>query len=470
MGRNGPRRGFRFGATPLVAMILLTMAACVPKPPAPPERDAHLLGCDVATRAEHVIERDTRLDPACTYTGRFRITKAGVTLRCRGATIEGDTGVGIEVSTPVDVSMSGVQIRDCHTRGFLNGMRVTRVGFRSLAEGHEYDHALSDVLIANSSVTGSRGVGIFVDGYVSDVTIRDTTVHGAGSSGIYLEAGSRANTVVGNVIVDNGYRENGPGGQLFELGGHTFRFWGTGREGLSVDGSYDNVVARNFFRGNSAGAIFLYTNCSEFVNQRPERFFQRRTKAERNLIERNVVVGGLNGVWVGSRMSENTFPMDCANPAYVEQDVRRITLDHAPGNTIVANRFHDVTYGVRVEDDATVVRRNAFVADGPDHHAVIVGTKWRTSVLARPVRDTLLSGNRSWIVGNTDPYRWIYGVENLRARANTALGTAAGVCEGVPIPINTFIFVLALALEDPPAPPTPTPDLTVPTIGALPPC
>jgi parallel beta-helix repeat protein len=453
-----------------VALVAVATSACVLPPPPPPSVS---VDCS-APAADRVITVSTRLDGSCTYTGRISITASNVELDCAGATIDGTGrgGAGIAVTTPADVNLANVVIRNCRTTGWVNGMRVTREGFRQLAAGDEDDHFLAGVWIVDSTVRDSRGVGIFVDGYVRDVIVDNVTVRNAGSSGIYLEAGSRHNAVVNSRLLDNGFVENGPGGQLFTFGGHTWRFWGTGREGLSIDGSYDNVVRDNVFRGNSAGGIFLYTNCSEFVNQKPERFFQRRTKAERNLIDRNEFDGGLNGVWVGSRMSENTLPMDCANPAYYESGITRVTLDYANDNTITRNTFRNVTYGVRVEDDGTRVDANRFYGDDATYHAVIVGTKWRTSELSRPVRDTTVSRNESYIAGNPSPYRWQYGVGALAFDGtNTALGVPAAICETPKtIPINVMIYVLALALEDPPAPVTPTPDLTVETIGALPAC
>jgi parallel beta-helix repeat protein len=457
----------------VVALVALAAVACVPTQPPPPPPQFTTLDCS-APAADQVITVNTRLEAGCTYTGRFTVRQSNVILDCNGAVVDGTgkSGAGIAVATPADVDMGHVTVRNCNTVGWVNGMKVTRDGFRQLPAGHEYDHTLTDVTIQNSTVTNSRGVGIFVDGYTQRTTIVQSKITGAGSSGIYLEAGSRNNVVVLNELHDNGFIENGPGGQLFEVGGHTWRFWGTGREGLSIDGSYDNLVWGNHFAGNSAGGIFLYTNCSEFVNQKPERFFQRRTKAERNLIENNTFEGGLNGIWVGSRMSENTYPMDCANPAYIESGITRITLDYANDNTILRNTFHNVTYGVRVEDDGTRVEGNQFSGDDATYHAVIVGTKWRTSNLDRPVTGTVVTGNSSSIAGNPSPYRWQYGLGTLAFDGtNTALGAPATICQTPKtIPINALIFVLALALEDPPAPVTPTPDLTIATIGALPPC
>ena len=78
--------------------------------------------------------------------------------------------------------------------------------------------------------------------------------------------------------------------------------------------------------------------------------------------------GGETGVWVASRMGENVFPMDCSDVPYVSSPARTIILDRAARNTVRANWFSDVTYGVRVEDDGTSVINNSFA--GPDGSTV----------------------------------------------------------------------------------------------------
>jgi parallel beta-helix repeat protein len=326
------------------------------------------------------------------------------------------------------------------------------------------------VLIERTRVSSSRGVGIFVDGYVSRTTIRNSSVSGAGSSGIYLEAGSVDNVVTRNRLHDNGFRENGPSGSLINFGGAQFRFWGIGREGLSIDGSRRNVVTDNSFEGNSAGGIFLYTNCGEYVNSRPQRWFQRRYGAEDNLIAGNRFEGGVNGVWVGSRMGESTLPMECSDVPYFTQGLESIVLDRAARNTLIGNSFEDIAYGIRVEDDATKVIGNRFSGPDATHHAVVIGTPERTSVLNRPVRGTKLIGNWAWIRGNKHPYRWVEGHAETAVALNRSLGRPVGICAGRTLPRGPFVMTLAFAVEPPGAPPTPAPDLTVPTVGALPPC
>lgn len=457
--------------TVVVALGLIgSLVACEPLPPPQPDAGSALIPCSQADQRV-VITASSHLDPSCTYTQGIEITASHVTLDCVNGLIksaEGADGVGILVHVPTDVDLTDVTIKRCQVEGFVNTIKVTRDGFRDLADGEEFVHSTSDIVVEDSQLRGSRGVGMYVDGYVSDVTIRRNLITGTGSSGIYLETGSKQNHVEGNAIIDNGYRENGAGGTPFTFGGVNLWFWGVGREGISVDGSYENTISGNVFSGNSAGGLFLYKNCGEYPDS--GRYFERRDPAADNLIEHNVFIGGRNGVWVASRMGENTLPMECTDPAYVDQPALRVVLDRAPDNTVRENEFRDVTYGVRVEDDGTTVEGNTFSGSGPDRHAIIVGTPWRTSVLGEPVSGTVLRGNTSTIAGNANPYRWVNGEVDSTLVGNTALGEPVGWCEGQPPPRQVFVMVIAVAVANPDGSMPPTPDLTVQTVPALPPC
>jgi parallel beta-helix repeat protein len=467
--RSGARHPLLACLSAVVAVVVL--AACEPIPLPPPAADSVLVGCDQADQRVQITQT-SHLDPTCVYTAGFDISTSGVTFDCQGATIrspEGAGGRGILVHTPTDTPLTDVTVRNCHVEGFLNSLRVTRDGFRTLPEGVEYENGTSDILIETSSFTGSRGVGVFVDGYVEGVTILNNAVVGTGSSGIYLETGSRGSHVEGNQIHDNGYRENGPNGQKFTFSGIDFWFWGIGREGVSIDGSYDNTVVRNAFWGNSAGGIFLYKNCGEYPD-RPA-YFERRYPSENNLIEGNVFAGGTNGVWVGSRMGENTLPMDCTDPAYIDEPGRRVVLDRANDNIIRSNRFIETTYGIRIEDDGNVVEGNVFDGGGPYLHPIIVGTPLRTSVLGRPVASTTLTGNVSNIPGLADPYRWVSGHADTIDTGNLANGQPAPLCPGIEPPRSIMIFVVGLALMNPDGTPPPKPPgLAMPVLGPLADC
>jgi parallel beta-helix repeat protein len=456
----------------VLALLALATAACRPGWPPPPghghpRTPPVLIPCSQAD-VRVTVTASSVLDPSCTYHAGFEITASNVTLDCRGALVSSTstTGVGIEVSTPVDADLSGITIRSCRVRGFLNSMRVTRVGFRTLTSGHEYDHGISGVVIEDSNLGGSSGVGIYVDAYVTRTTIRRTTITGAGSTGIYLEAGSADNTVEHNVIRDNGFVENSPSGQLFTFNGLQFRFWGIGREGIAVDGSRRNHIVGNVLSGNSAGGVFLYTNCGENVHVDPDAWIPRPYGADDNVVAGNRFDGGVNGVWIASRMGENLLPMDCSDPQYAPG----ITLDRAPRTTVTGNTFRDVVYGVRVEDDAARVIGNRFVAAADGSYAVVVGTPYRTSVLHRPVTGTVLMGNVAAITGNASPYRWVDGETDSTVAANTANGAPVGWCRSADLPRGPFVFAVAVVLEPPGSPVTPPPDLEVPTVGPQEPC
>jgi parallel beta-helix repeat protein len=169
-------------------------------------------------------------------------------------------------------------------------------------------------------------------------------------------------------------------------------------------------------------------------------------------------------------MGENTLPMDCTDPAYHEAPLARVVLDRANDNTVRGNRFVDVTYGIRVEDDGNRIEGNTFEGSTPDRHAVIVGTPFRTTVLGRPVTGTELVGNASTIAGNAHPYRWVHGHEGTVDDGNTAGGVPAALCAGVEPPRSLFVFVVAVAAATPDGnPPTTTP-APLPVLGELAPC
>lgn len=453
-------------ARPLAVVLAAALLQACELSPLDP--GSELIDCSRA--AERVeITRDSHLDPACVYTGGFEISTSDVTLDCRRAVIRaaGSTSLrGISIAAPEGTALTGVTVRSCLVQGFLNNVRVLREGFRTYERDEEYLHPTDDIVLEKNYFGRSHGVGVYIDAYVSGVTIRNNLIMETGSTGVYLETGSRRNIVENNYVLFNGYRENGPGGQPFNLNGIDFWFWGVGREGIAVDGSYENVIRGNVLAGNSAGGIFLYKNCGEFPDS--PRYFERRYPSDRNLIEGNTFLGGRNGVWVGSRMGENTLPMECTDGAYISEPARRVVLDYAADNTIRDNVFHNVTYGIRVEDDGNRILGNHFHGTRPGQHAVIIGTPDRTAVLGRPVSGTVLEGNVSDIFANKYPYRWVHGHENSTVAGNSALGRGVGLCAGEPPPRQALIFVIAAAPAGPGGTaPAETPDLTVPVLGPL---
>ncbi|MGH7789007.1 MAG: right-handed parallel beta-helix repeat-containing protein [Candidatus Binatia bacterium] len=441
----------------------VTLAALTSAAAAAPAPGSQLIDCSQAgDRVEITVS--SHLDPSCVWTRGVRITASDVVLDCQGARLYGpDRQRGVEITAPTDTALSNITVRNCEIEGFLNNVRIIREGFRDLAEGVEYDNAFSNIVIEDSTLLNSRGVGVFVDGYVTGVTLRRLHVEGSGSSGIYLEHGSKDSVVEDCDIVNNGFGENGPYWQQFEQSGlSNLWYWGSGREGLSIDGARFSTVRNNRFSGNAYGAIFLYKNCGEYVTLRPERWWHRRYGADGNLIENNTITGGTNGVWVAARMGENIAPMECSDPQYQAG----YALDYADDNIIRNNAFANVTYGVRVEDDDNQILNNQFAGDGAQQ-AVLIGTPNRTAALGQPVTGTIVSGNTAAIPANPNPYRWVHGHTNTTFSNNLSLGRPAGLCEGLEPARGPFVMTVAfiVAMQ---APVDPPPPLALP--GPLGPC
>ena len=137
-------------------------------------------------------------------------------------------------------------------------------------------------------------------------------------------------------LFDNGYNENGPDGQPFTFAGIDFWFWGIGREGISVDGSYDNTIVGNVFAGNSAGGLFLYKNCGEYPD-RPA-YFERRVPVGRTTSSRATCSSAAStGCGSGHGWARTRCPMDCTDPAYIDEPLRRVVLDRANDNVVRDN-------------------------------------------------------------------------------------------------------------------------------------
>ena len=410
----------------MASAALLIGVGWAPAGAAMPRTGVPVVGCDRAA-ATIVLTASADLDPACTYSGGIEITRSHVTLDCQGAHVdqgEGRSGVGILITTDVDTALSDITVRNCVVHGFLDGMRITRVGFRTLAEGHEYEHDYARVHLVDDQVSGTGGVGIYVDGYVTGVGIRHVTITDAGSTGIYLETGSKGTRVLDSTIEHNGYANTDPAGSPYVVGGVTFLYVSTGREGIAVDGSQDNLILDNVIRDNSYGGVLLYQNCGEHYTTDRADWLPRRTPASGNRIEDNTIADEPNGVWIGSRMAENLVVWDCSTPPYDTTGGAYHVLDHAPANAVVHNTFVGDTYGVRVEDDDNVVRRNRFEdATGPTSApppvaAVLVGTEFRTTTLGEPVTGTVVADNASHLGGVTQPYAVIWGDTNTTFTGN----------------------------------------------------
>ncbi len=117
-----------------------------------------------------------------------------------------------------------------------------------------------------------------------------------------------------------------------------------------------------------------------------------------------------------------------------------IIEDVADGNIIRGNTFENNRYGIRVEDDDTVIEGNAFTSGESRDIAVIVGTKFRTEALGDPVSGTDMSGNRSDIPQSPAPYVWIHGHEGTQFVANTSHGRRSYLRPGKQPKMEPFLL------------------------------
>jgi parallel beta-helix repeat protein len=433
-------------------LALLVAAGCVPPRQSPinpvtddPVAGSQLVGCDRAAE-RIVVSAPTHLDPSCDYTGGVDVTTSGAVLDCRGARIvrtSADTERnGIDITTTTAVPLENVTVRNCVVEGWGNNLRIQREGYKDLAAGEEYENGTSAILVENTHFYDSTASGVFVGAYVTGTTLRNIEVSGSAAVGIYVEAGSKDNVIEDSRIHHNGFGDTGPEGVPIVVGGVELRYESTGREGIAIDGSRDNVVRGNWIAANSNGGIFLYKNCGEDFTTRPNAHWVRRYGATGNLITGNLISAEKNGVWVGARAAENQRFMDCSDPAYIDEDIRRVHLDPASDNTIRGNNFLYNVYGVRVEDDRTTVEDNDFTDNTAAHEAVIVGTKERTNVLGQPVDGTVLRDNRAAIAGNATPYRWIWAHTGTTDTGNRSHGAPVALTAGTQPTINPFLFAI----------------------------
>ncbi|MBS1208664.1 MAG: hypothetical protein H6R19_1062 [Proteobacteria bacterium] len=331
--------------------------------------------CDLPERN---LKADTTLEAGCVYHQSLVINRA-LTLDCQGAIFDGEDRLerGLVIDSQGE-PLSGVVVKNCTFRHFAktgvlvhwslpNDQKIAR--YPDLAERRR--RAPQNILLSKVRVEHNGVMGIVVDDYAQAVTLDQVSVLDNPGWGIYWDHDSR-----GHLLIDSEVRRNGGGSKL-------------GKPGLSIDASSDNRVINTVFEGNRRSAIELYRNCWEFAASNPHSV-PRETGANGNVIRGNSFIGEQVGVWVASRMSRDVSAMECGRPAYFEG---KYVEDEARHNLIAGNRFSGVQgKGVVIEDDDNSVIDNAFERAAG---AIEIGTRIRTKVLGRPVRGTVLRGNRA---------------------------------------------------------------------------
>ena len=398
-----------------------------------------LVPCAQAT-THLTLTASAHLDPACTWTRGIDIATSGVTLDCRGANLVRDpaySGAGIRISADTTTALSNITVRNCNVSGFQGNLNVTRNGFKDLAVGSEYLNGFSNIRIDNSRFVNSANSSVFVNAFVTGVTFSHSLVENAGAVGLYLEAGSKDNVIEHSIFRHNGYKDVDNGPVATQIGSTTVYYESTGREGIAVDGSRDNLIQHNLIEDNSSGGIMMYKNCGEKASQAGH--WVRNYGSTGNRLRHNVLRDQPNGIWIGSRAAENQYFMDCSDTPIVNVpgSLTKVFLDPVTDTFVEFNHLDGNTDAIRVEGDSATVRGNTI------EHAtrgVLVGTKHRTTALAQPITGAVVTGNTANTT--TEPYGWVWGKGTLTFSANASGGAAGKLNPGTQPTINPFLFVL----------------------------
>ena len=283
-----------------------------------------------------------------------------------------------------------------------------------------WDYSPKNVVLDRIRVLNADEVGINVFIWTRGVTIQNSTVRNTRRVGLYLSAGS-----IGNKILNNEF-----------IGGRT-------REQLSVDSSANNIIRGNRFVHNNFGGIYLYKNCHEHARKGTQPFHDRKhnpnslprpLRSNHNKIENNTLESLPVGIWVASRQSEPQFWRFCGDPqpegyrARFEGVRNNIFLDYSSNNVIEGNFFKNIKKSVSkgrskigkrqrvsgvailIEDNDNKVLNNSFENTIRD---VVIGTKFRSHDLRRPVKFTEVLGN-NWSGPTNQKVQLIYGTVGTR--------------------------------------------------------
>lgn len=462
-------------------------------------RDYKVASCSKESK-DFFVTKNTRLNPNCIYRDGFVIKESNTTLDCRGAVIKWTPSSKRNQGVMIGRDRAGkilknVTVRNCQIQDFYLNIQIKAFetqAIRRLADQYIFDpdqmtlpgYVPSEEFnykIINNSIYNSKGAGVFVRPFIKDVLIKDNRIAGAGGVGIYLGAYSKNSKIVGNKIYANGF--NGslrPGGVVeAKKYGVSVKVYYTGREGIAVDASQYNTIARNTIHGNAAGGIFLYKNTSEKKEINPQTWFERKLGAFENRIENNIITSDSNaqqpvGIWIGARMSQNTSTLYGSDPIYYQKAICMYRLffgscvykkpfwaqeDSAKSNTIRNNDFRNFFTGIRIEDDENLIENNKFsqmnakLFHASFSRSIVVQTNLRGKHLNKPVRNNTIRENRT-IVNNSFLPKGIpyspYQKENsqFRATKNSLNGKRVGFLEDhYRYNVGPFLFALKVNVD-----------------------
>jgi parallel beta-helix repeat protein len=269
------------------------------------------------------VSGNVKLERGCVYNQTLTVSESNSKVDCDGATLDGENRLKYGVMVVSNgKSLSDVSVSNCNVRNFsVNGVMVGS-GIpdfkRSGDHQHNYDITPSNVVLSHLHVQDSGSVGVYFYSYVADSTLRDSVVSGSKGVGIYLEQSSKGNKIVDNVIKANGVVEGGGP-----------------REGIAVDSSAGNLIEGNSFFGNAAGGVFLYKNCGENFDK--GMAVLRWQHSNENVIRNNRFFDEKVGVWVASRQGRDLSQKGCGDSSLDGRG--QYYRDYADYNVVEGNQF-----------------------------------------------------------------------------------------------------------------------------------
>lgn len=252
-----------------------------------------------------------------------------------------------------------------------------------------------NISIVSNQIKNSGNSGVYFDDHVNGSSIFQNAILGSRSTGIYLEYHSHNNTISKNKIYKNGYTFTNDPNLASRI-----------REGLAIDGSFDNQITSNAFWDNGIGAIFTYKNCGENLAGSTPFTARREFGANNNIISENIFLREKRGIFIASRQDANLIKQRCSDETpYTNQGfLKDITgdlqgpfnlffKDFSQENTISKNTFHDVAIAIKIADDNNIVDSNIF--KGSSATLIEIGLTNRFRFLKEPIKNITISNNIS---------------------------------------------------------------------------
>lgn len=303
-------------------------------------------------------------------------------------------GVIVQGDEANTTRISDVTLKNCQFLNYgdtltahINLSKNTLLGLRNgtIQENTIQAIAPTRINILNSRLINSHIHGIFLNRHITHLNVKNTRILGSANSAIYLGADTEYALIENSVFEGNGFSNY----DTETLKRFPRRDEASRREGIAVDASSNNQISSNTFRDNGDGGIYLYKNCWEHVEDpytAPHRY-----GSNSNFISSNDFSAEETAIWVAERTDRDLADFTCGDPTIYTANSNKYYRDIAQNTIISNNKINHNKFGIRVQDDNTVITNNSFIGtkSGPDI--------WVYSVVRQaindPVKNTTIRDN-----------------------------------------------------------------------------